>query len=297
MKKTLKIIGILALLVVGALAIFILTFKPPQYSDFGVFAGLRSHVIATLKDYRATERPITQDFREFTLSLSFPFNKIFGSDVIAVPLLSFESDTLGVATISQFEVPPGSSYYRDFTLHVRPQYGLRAPVFHIDLMKPAPGTPGMCSMDFFNPDSTNISLEAFFGEELAKIRQALTLVERYQRSEEEGRGKITRYLDPYKSEYRCELLEPQADNEALREKYYTTAEEAFKLFFHAYLKSLHKLEPDTGYAQTHEDKTKDLVKLFYENDFAVSLGKRVFKEDFKKYWLDGFWNVQVALEK
>ncbi len=61
------------------------------------------------------ERPITQDFTEFTLAVSFPFNKVFGSDVIAVPLQSFESDTLGVATISQFEVPPDSSYYRDFT--------------------------------------------------------------------------------------------------------------------------------------------------------------------------------------
>jgi len=70
----------------------------------------------------------------------------------------------------------------------------------------------------------------------------------------------------------------------------------FKLFFHAYLTSLHKLEHDTGYAQAHEEKTKDLVRLFYGNDFAVSLGKRVFKEHFKKYWLDGFWNVQVTLE-
>ena len=156
MKKTLKITGILAALIIIVLLIFILTFTPKQYSDFGVFTNLRTDVIATLKGYRATERPITQDFSEFTLALSFPFNKVFGSDVIAVPLKSFESDTLGVATISQFEVPPDSSYYRDFTLHIRPQYAFRAPVFHIDFMKPAPGTLGMCSMDFFNPDKENI---------------------------------------------------------------------------------------------------------------------------------------------
>lgn len=296
MKKILKIIGILAVLIVIAVSIFILTFEPKQYSDFGVFTNLRTYVITKLKDYNATERPITQDFSEFTLALSFPFNKVFGSDVIAVPLQSFESDTLGVATISQFEVPPGSSYYRDFTLHIRPQYGFRAPVFHIDFMKPAPGTPGMCSMDFFNPDKDSIPLKDFLGEELENIQKALSLVERYQRTVEEGRGKITGYLDPYKSEYRCELLEPQTDDEALREKYYTTVAEAFKLFFNAYLTALHKLARDAGYAQAHEEKTKDLVRLFYENDFAVSLGKRVFKEHFKKYWLDGFWNVQVTLE-
>jgi hypothetical protein len=296
MKKILKIIGILVVLIVIVVSIFIFTYQPKQYSDFGIFTSLRTYVITTLKDYNATERSITQEFSEFTLAISFPFNKVFGSDVIAVPLQSFESDMLGVATISQFEVPPDSSYYRDFTLHIRPQYGLRAPVFHIDFMKPAPGTPGMCSMDFFNPNKDNIPLKEFFGEELENIQKALTLVERYQRSVEEGRGKITKYLDPYKSEYRCELLEPQTEDETLREKYYTTVAEAFKLFFHAYLIGLHKLERDTGYAQTHEEKTRDLVRLFYENDFAVSLGKRVFKEHFKKYWLDGFWNVQIALE-
>ena len=296
MKKIFKITGILAVLIIIVVSIFILTFKPQEYSDFGVFANLRTYVITTLMDYNATERPITQDFSEFTLAVSFPFNKVFGSDIIAVPLQSFESDALGVATISQFEVPPDSSYYRDFTLHIRPQYGFRAPVFHIDFMKPAPGTPGMCSMDFFNPDNDNIPLKEFLGEELENIQKAVTLVERYQRTVEEGRGKITGYLDPYKSEYRCELLEPQTDDAALREKYYTTVAEAFKLFFHAYLTALHKLERDTGYAQAHEEKTKDLVRLFYGNDFAVSLGKRVFKEHFKKYWLDGFWNVQVTLE-
>jgi len=63
-----------------------------------------------------------------------------------------------------------------------------------------------------------------------------------------------------------------------------------------YLKSLHKLELDAGYAKAHEEKTKELVKLFYENDMAVGFGKMIFKDQFKKYWLDGFWNVQVELQ-
>ncbi len=118
----------------------------------------------------------------------------------------------------------------------------------------------MCSMDFFNPDKDNIPLKEFLGEELENIQKAITLVERYQRTVEEGRGKITGYLDPYKSEYRCELLEPQTDDEALREKYYTTVEKALNCF-HAYLTALH-MSATPGYAQAHEEKTKELCGYF-----------------------------------
>jgi hypothetical protein len=296
MKKAFKIIGILLLVSIAAAAIFIATYQPPKYSDFGVFTNLRNQALSYLKEYQVSERPVTKYFKEFTLTLSLPFNKVFGSDVIAIPLKSFQSDKMGVATISQFEVPPKSSYYRDFTLHIRPQYGLRAPVFHIDLMKPSPGTPGLCSMDFFNPDPENISVNEFFGEELENVQKALALVEKYQRSIEEGRGKITKYLDPHKSEYRFELMEPKTEDEAIRKEYYLTAEKAVNLTLPAYLKSLDKLETDTGYAKVHEEKTKELVKLFYENDMAIGLGKMIFKDQFKKYWLEGFWNVQVDLQ-
>ena len=36
----------------------------------------------------------------------------------------------------------------------------------------------------------------------------MELVEKYQRTVEQGRGKITAYLDSYKSKYRMELQEP-----------------------------------------------------------------------------------------
>ena len=134
MKKAFKIIAAVVIFIVIAATIFILTYQPKKYSDFGVFTNLRNQVLILLKEYHANERSITQDFKDFTLNLSFPFNKAFGSDVIAVPLKSFQNDKIGVATISQFEVPPKSSYYRDFTFHVRPQYGLRAPVFHFRIV-------------------------------------------------------------------------------------------------------------------------------------------------------------------
>ena len=294
MKKSLKIVGLVLMVIIVVGVIFILTYQPKQYDDYNVFSDLREETIKLCNQYQAAERPITREFSTFTLSLSFPFNKLFGNSTIAVPLKSFQNDKMSLA-ISQFQVPPGSSYYRDFTLHIRPQYGIKAPVFHIDFMKPALGTPGLCSMDFFNPDPGVISPRDFLGEGLPAVQKALALVEPYQRTKEEGRGKITAYLDPYKSEFRLELMEPRNGDEALRRQYYTTVSEAVKMILPVYLSRLNALEVDASYAAAHEQKIKDLVMLFYKNDFAVSMGKSVFKEHFKKYWLDGFWNVEAAL--
>jgi hypothetical protein len=294
MKRILKIVGLLLLLIVLAVAIFIITYQPKQYEDYNVFTDLRNQTIALCQQYQAAERPITGEFSSFSLNLSFPFNKLFGSSTIAVPLKSFANDTMSLA-ISQFQVPAGSNYYRDFTLHIRPQYGIKAPVFHIDFMKPALGTPGLCSMDFFNPDPGAISTRDFLGEGLPAVQKALALVEPYQRTKEEGRGNITAYLDPYKSEFRLELMEPKNGDESLRKQYYTTVAEAVKMILPVYVSRLHALEVDASYAAAHEQKVKDLVLLFYKNDFAVRMGKSVFKEHFKKYWLDGFWNVEVTL--
>lgn len=294
MKRLLKIVGLLLLLAVLAAIAFMVAYQPKKYDDYHVFTDLRNEAIGLCRQCQADERPITREFSAFTLNLSFPFNKLFGGSIVAVPLKSFANHTMSLA-ISQFQVPAGSDYYRDFTLHIRPQYGIKAPIFHIDFMKPALGTPGLCSMDFFNPDPGAISTRDFLGEELPAVQKALALVEPYQRTREQGRGKITAYLDPFKSEFRIELMEPETGGESLRRQYYTTVGEAVKLILPVYLSRLHALDVDTSYAPVHEQKVKDLVRLFYKNDFAVRMGKGIFKEHFKKYWLDGFWNVEMAL--
>jgi hypothetical protein len=294
--KVLKIIGVLLLIVIAGAAIFIMTYQPKKYSDFGVYADLRSQVLTVLKEYKATERPITQDFKDFTLNLSFPFNKVFGNDNVGIPLASFETDRISVVTISQFEVPPKSGYCRDFTLNIRPRYEYKAPIFHIDFMKPSPGVPGLCTVDFFDVDKENINLEKFFGSQIGEVKKALSMVEKYQRTAEDGRGKITKYLDPWKSLFRVELKEPPTQDETVRKEYFATAQAAIKLLLTAYLKSLYNLQPDPGYAKQHEEKTKELVLALYKNDVAISLGRRIFKDQFNKYWLDGFWNVQVELK-
>ena len=286
--KVLKIVGILIIVIAVVVGIFIATFKPAKYDDFGVFNDLKKF---TLERFAAAKaRPV----ETFTLKLSFPFSKIFGSDVIALPMKSFETDRIAAASISQFEVPPGSGYFRDYTFNIRPNYNFKAPVFHIDLMKPSVGVPGLCSMDVFNVDPETINYEKFFGSELENVKKAMALVAKYQRTPEQGRGKITRYLDPYKSPYRIELQEPKGD-EAVRKAYYQAAGEAFKIMLTAYLKSLAALSPDPAFASRHEQKMQEMVLALYKNDVAINLGKKIFKGQFKKFWLDSFWNVRVEL--
>ncbi len=293
MKKALKIIGIVLLLIIIAGGIFIMTYQPKKYSDFEVYAALRKFTVSQMEEYNARPRSINSEFTDFSIRVPFPYSKLFGGSVLGIPLVSFESQRIAAASISQFEVPPKSGYCRDFTFNLRPRPEFKAPIFHIDFMKPSPGVPGLCSMDFFTVDPKNINLETFFGKELATVQKAAALVEKYQRTVEEGRGKITRYLDPYKSPYRMELKEPETDDEAVRKEYYETVAEAYKLALSAYLKSLYRLQPDANYAKQHEEKTREFVKALHDQDFAVNMGKKIFGEQFKKYWMDGFWDVQL----
>lgn len=286
--KALKIIGGIILAIIVVASIFIATFKPPKYDDFGVFDDLKQFTLE--KFAAATARPVGT----ITVNLSFPFTKIFGDSVMAIPLKSFETDRIAAASISQFEVPPGSGYFRDFTFNIRPRYAFRAPVFHIDFMKPSLGVPGLCSMDVFNVDPDTIDYKMFFGAEMANVQKALDLVRQYQRTVEQGRGKVTKYLDPFKSPYRIELQEPKGD-EAARKAYYLATGQAFKLMLSAYLNSLAAVAPDAAYADRHEQKMKAMVTALYNHDVAIKLGRKIFKDQFKKFWVDGFWNVQIPM--
>ncbi len=148
-------------------------------------------------------------------------------------------------------------------------------------------------MDFFNPAPPLFPPGISSAKGCRQSKRLSPWWNQHQRTKEEGSRVSPPSPDPYKSEYRGELMEPKTKDEALRKQYYTTVAEAVKLVLPVYFKNLNALEAEASYAETHEQKTKDLVMLFYKNDFAVSMGKRVFKEHFKKYWLDGFWNVAV----
>jgi len=297
MKKVCIFAGALLILIIVTAGMFMALYKPKRYSDFGVFTDLETRVITLLQTRGAEQRPVTRYFKDFTVGLSLVTGKVFGSSVAGIPLKSFETERIAAATVSHFELPPGSSYYRDFTLNVRPGYAFKAPVLHIDFMKPMPGFPGMCVMDFFNADTDSISWDVFFGAGLAGVKKALLLVEKYQRTVEDGRGKITGYLDPHKSPYRFELKEPETNDEDIRRVYYETVQDAIELVLQSYFTSLDRLVPEAAYAARHEKKIQELLQLFYSNDIAVSMGRKMLGDDFKKYWLDGFWNVQMELQE
>jgi hypothetical protein len=172
----------------------------------------------------------------------------------------------------------------------------RAPIFHIDFMKPSGGRSGRCSMDFFKVDPENIDVDVFFGPELEKVKKAMALVDKYQRTVEEGRGKMTKYLEPFETSCRMELQELEADDEKVRQKYYQAVVTAYKIVSTAYMKRLHILKSEQDYALYNETKTREFVQFLYNNDLAVKMGKELFKEHFRKYWAKGFWNIEREIK-
>ena len=296
MKKILKIIGALLALLVIVVAIFVATYKPKQYTDFDMYADLFAWTVAQYEQ-QLQPRAINDFFVNFAQPLTFPFSTIFGGKALGVQLKSFESKQLAAATVSTFEMPPGSGYHTVVTLNLLPRSGFRAPVMHVDFMKPSAGVPGMFILDFFNVDKNAISYEEFFGEDIAVIKEAMAKVEQYQRTEAQGRGKISRYLDPFKSPYRLELNEPVAGDEAARKAYYTAARDAVKMVLPVYLKRISRLQIDQGFAKAHEEATNHMVRKLHSKDFAVKMGRNIFRENFYTYWQKGFWFVNIDFGK
>ena len=137
-----------------------------------------------------------------------------------------------------------------------------------------------------------IDIDKFLGENIEKIKKAREIVQSYEKTEKQGRGKYTRYSEGYKSAYRMELLQPPAkDVEALR-KYKKQELEAFNLYLEAYLDSLYKLTPEKNIISSNEKKFGEFFDLLKTKDFAAKMGKRIFKGDFQNYFFDGFWKAK-----
>ncbi len=123
MKKFLKIIATLLILLIIVIGIFIATFKPPRFTDYGMYAGLFKW--ATVQFEQMQPRPVSEYFKNFSVQLGLPFTKVFGSPRLGVQLISFENKQLSAATISMFELPPGSGYYSVY--HLEPRAALWLP--------------------------------------------------------------------------------------------------------------------------------------------------------------------------
>jgi hypothetical protein len=263
--------------------------------DYDLYKNMRAYAEETLTDAGAVQR---DEFPElfstaYDIDLTGIFRLVFGSSALRVHLASYESPAIAAGSLSQFEVPPGSENYTDFAFVIRPAANLRAPMVHGDALKAMAGMNGSFSMDFYNVNKDAVDLDEFFGDQLEKIQQGLALVEPYQRQGED-RGKYISHLQEYTSDvYRIEIDESYipGDGETERAAYYAAALEAYQLFMDAYFTALARLEPEDDPALIEANKAgiDTFIDILYEFDFAASLGKQLFQDDFDTYFLEGFW--------
>ena len=57
-----------------------------------------------------------------------------------------------------------------------------------------------------------------------------------------------------------------------------------------------RVKEDPAYAAAQEEKMNHLAAELFAKDFAVKMGKNIFKEHFEKYWAEGIWNVEMPEE-
>ena len=283
-------------LVLGVVCLSACTPEAPP--DYDLYENIRTYAQQTFEDNGATARNITDDFNDtdgtdYIVELSPLFRLAFGGAQLEVHLYANSGGKMATAAISQFEVPPNSGNFTDAAFVVRPNANLRAPFVHGDALKAMAGMDGSFSMDFYTVDNeTNtVDVDEFFGDELETLQEALALVEPYQRKEGEGRGKYTKHLVSFKSQYRIEIQEPDTDDENERKAYFDAALGAFQLFMDAYFVSLDRLEAedDEVLIQGSINGTDYFIDTLYEEDFAATMGKELFGEDFDDYFLKGFW--------
>ena len=272
---------------------------PPDYK---IYQNMGDYMKDKLIDSGATARTDMPDIfasaAGYTVRLKGLIRLVFGSPKLQVYLRSYESDKIAVGSISQFEVPPGSDNYTDCAFVVRPVASIGAPVMHGDKRAPMAGSADEFSMDFYNYDNASIDVDKFFGSEgIAKLTEAMALVEKYQIPELDAKGKrdrghLTAYLDPYKSSYRLELAAPETDNEIVRKAYFDNVLQAFEMYQDAYFAALDNTTQDNDgdIVQGRATAAAAFMTLFDVNDIAVKLGRLLFgKTDFPLYFSQGFW--------
>jgi hypothetical protein len=269
----------------------------PEQPDYNLYENMSDYFEQRLSAHGATARDDMPDLftSEHIRDLTGLVRIMFGSPQLEVHLSSYESSAVAVASYSMFEVPPDSAVYTDFAFTIRPAAGMKAPILHGDALKAMPGMPGSFELSFLDVNKDVIDSDAFLGDQVEKINEALELVEPYQRQEED-RGKYVQYLKDHMDErYRIEVDETyiQDATEEARMAYYDAILQAYKLYVDAYFTSLERLaSEDAAFIETTKNNTDAFIDLVYENDVAAQLGKLLFGEDFDAYFLEGFWRDQ-----
>lgn len=283
---------IIILSVVGALVLgLVLYLLIPSYGDYGSFAEIRDRTVKMFIEYGCVEKDITGEFSDYKINLNPLTAFVFKSWDLGLFLKSYSSGRIDTASVSQFEVGSGGDKYFDITFMVRPKAAYSAPFFLGDALHAIPGAKGAMYMDFYSLDD-GVDLDAFFGSRKKKLQEALELAKPYWNTQRFGA--LTKFLDPFKSPFRIEILEPQGGTEEEVKAYFETVSRCSELFFEAYMESLVLVEPldDLDSVNIAKINMKNYVANLYEHDIAVQLGKMMFpEEDFDRYFLDGFWGL------
>ena len=205
--------------------------------------------------------------------------------------MSYENERFAVASFTQMEVPSDSGFFLDLAYEIRPSAYLNAPIFHGDVIKPMPGVDGMFAVDFYNTNAEDVDVEKFLGDQLSEIQRALKIVEPYQKTEQQGRGKLTKHLKPFKSKYRIELLEPDVEDKNRHAAYFLQVGEAFRITLRAYLTALSRMafEKDASVIERNKKGHDLFIDTLHSEDIAAKLAKWMFGDDFHDYFMEGFW--------
>jgi hypothetical protein len=297
MSKPLKII-LIVVCIFSALFLTVLSIYlfSPAPADFGTFVKMRNFQERVLVQAGAVEKPVTRYFENYILKLPLLYKIMFKADNLSLYLKSYASDRIHTATINQLEIGSGTDNFFDFTFLIRPHYQLNVPLFHGDALKPLPGVTGALYMDFYSLNES-VDLKLFFKDTQHKISEALELAAPYWKHE--GFGELTPHLDPFKSLYRLEMVEPKDVTEEELRQFYMTVFTCFTLYTEAYLEALEnwKSEENPVFQALREQEVRDFVSILYEKDIAVKMGKMIFpEEDFDRYFLDGFWGTGLLNE-
>jgi len=231
-------------------------------------------------------------FENYIIDLGWRSFVFGGAPDLHVLLYPYETEHLATAAISQFEAPSGSSALWDCAGVIRPNANIRAPLFTWDVFAPMAGmAPGM-DMDFYNINEGSVDIAVFFGDQAAKLNQALALVEPYQLTGEE-RGKYSEHFDQYKSDYRweLELSEIEFNNETIRGEFVSAVATAFSLVLDAYFTSLERVsvEDNETLIQGNISGTEEFIEILVDKDPALEVGRILFEDDLEMYFLDSMW--------
>jgi menaquinone-dependent protoporphyrinogen IX oxidase len=265
--------------------------KKENLMESCLYNEMREAAIEIIEKQGLEKREISDYFDDYTLKVPIYFQPIFMATTMGISLDSYAGKKVAVASLTQMERPKGSAYNFNVAFTLRPTADINAPILHGEAQDPMLGVKGMFSMDLLNYNKKDIDLEKFLGPNVAKVKEALEIVDKWQKTKSQGRGKYTKYLAPYKSEYRIELEQPDAADLPTLKKYHQDCLAAFTLIYQAYFDSLAKVKASPKSIAENKIGMDEYISTLMAKDFAAKQGKRLFGDDFTAYFATGFWNI------